>query len=306
METAKTPVNYLFGLDLVRVVALGLVTAQHAFSLLEMEASTIVGQLSIGQIGVAMFLMVSGYLASESRRPPVNWLVQRLRRVYPAYWLSLAGSFVLAGVAGHKEFDAWQVVAQFLGIGLFTHLEKLVNSPTWFVTLLLICYVGSFVGRLLKIPLTLSILAAVVFAVIVGSIERPWLFSHLLTYALACCYSGVPRGRGWQLTVPCVVVLCALAANLQPAFGYTALALAAMELALQVRQIPWLVQWLADYSYEYYLVHGVALYGAIRFLPSKPFVAVSGAIAASLMAAILLKWVMDRIDRWLFPKPAKA
>src|SRR5262245_20859503 len=152
--------GHLTGLDLLRVVALILVTAQHALTLNGLDAWTVIGGLSLGQIGVAIFLGVSGYLAVESRRPPVSWLVQRLRRLLPAYWIVIGASFMLAWATGHKRFDAWQVAAQLLGIGLFTHQDNLVNSPTWFISLLLACYAGTVAARLTRQPLLVATVAS--------------------------------------------------------------------------------------------------------------------------------------------------
>ena len=81
----------------------------------------------MGQLGVAIFLGISALLGSTSRRPPVPWLVQRLRRLFPAYWLVMIVSFILAWATGYKTFTPGQVVSQMLGLGLLTHPGSLVN-----------------------------------------------------------------------------------------------------------------------------------------------------------------------------------
>ena len=83
--------------------------------------------LDMGQVGVAIFLGISALLGSTSRRRPVPWLVQRLRRLFPAYWLVMIVSFIVAWATGYKTFTPGQVVSQMLGLGLLTHPGSLVN-----------------------------------------------------------------------------------------------------------------------------------------------------------------------------------
>src|SRR5262245_1178136 len=85
----------LVGLDVLRLGAASLVTAQHALTLTGHDAWTTYRSLNLGQLGVAIFLGISAFLGGTSRRRPAAWLVQRLRRLYPAYWLVMIASFLL-------------------------------------------------------------------------------------------------------------------------------------------------------------------------------------------------------------------
>ena len=116
-------------------------TAQHALSLTGHDARTMIGPFSVGQLGVAVLLGVSGLLASAASGSPSSWLARRLQRVYPAYWLVMLLSFALVYATGYKTFTVSQFVSQMAGTGLFTHPGSLVNVPTWFISLLLTCYV---------------------------------------------------------------------------------------------------------------------------------------------------------------------
>src|SRR4051812_222042 len=117
MAGSEAEPGHFPGLDVVRVFALCLVTMQHALGLVGHVDWTVSGRLSIGQAGVALFLGVSGFLAGRSRRRPLPWLVQRLWRIFPAYWIAIGVSFCLVGLAtGHKHFGAHQVVAQLAGV----------------------------------------------------------------------------------------------------------------------------------------------------------------------------------------------
>lgn len=96
------------GLDGIRLFAVCLVTAQHALTLVVLDNWTLFQSLNIGQFGVALFLGLSGILVGQSHRPPLPWLLQRLRRLIPAYWVAICLSFLLTWAIGHKRFDAYQ------------------------------------------------------------------------------------------------------------------------------------------------------------------------------------------------------
>jgi peptidoglycan/LPS O-acetylase OafA/YrhL len=304
--------DYFVGLDAVRFVAICLVTGQHVLTLSGCDELTVVAGLSLGQIGVAIFLAISGLLATESRRPPVEWLFQRLRRIFPAYWVVIGASLFLAWVTGYKSFGAGQVLAQSVGIGLYTHGNNLVNTPTWFVSLLLVCYLGSFVARLVGASWVVGVGATVTLAVVVASTSEPWLSAHFLTYALATTLAlASPRVR-LRLGLLSAVVLFLLAFWWQTAFGYPAVALVAVELSLLLGSVPRLIRVVAAYSYEYYLVHGIALLAMVRWLPAEPVAAVSGALVLAAAAAVALHRVVGSVEKVLkrtatsTPKPQGA
>jgi peptidoglycan/LPS O-acetylase OafA/YrhL len=298
--------GYLVGLDVVRACALGLVTAQHVLEFQGHEPRATWAGLSLGQLGVALFFAVSGLLASASRRPPLPWLFQRFQRVFPAYWIAVSASFFLAWLIGHKPFGASQVLAQLCGVGLFTHRDNLVNAPTWFVSLLLVCYTGTCLARLARAPLLLGACCALALAVVVEREEKPWLSSHLLTYALASTLALAPPGRRAPLAVVLRAALFALAFWLRAEFAYTAVALTWVGLSLGVRRAVPLLHLVTESSYEYYLVHGVVLFGIIRWWPSSPLAAAGCAIGLSAVAAVALRWTVFGLGRLAARKAGAA
>src|SRR5437879_5488844 len=101
----------LVGLDYLRVLAVGLVAIQHGLSVLDrLDDTQIVFNLNYGQVGVAIFLAVSGFLAAINPSTPLTWLWRRLMQIYPAYWVAMLISFFLTWVSGYKTFDTYQVV----------------------------------------------------------------------------------------------------------------------------------------------------------------------------------------------------
>lgn len=277
-----------------------MVVIQHTLSLADREDLTVLAGLSIGQLGVAVFLVVSGLLSCESRRTPVAWLSQRLCRVYPAFWIAMIGSFCLASMSGYKNASLGQIASQMLGTGLWTHGDELVNSPTWFVSLILACYLGTFLSRFVGRPRFVAAVCSIGLTIIVARDAAPWLQSHFLTYAVSCAIAAYPFGTIRNVTTLLIAASFGiLAVTIQPAFAYTALSLLIVELSLRLRNRPRAIRLAADYSYEFYLVHGVALAGALTLMKSSPVLAVIAALSGSAVAAVILSHVATFMVRQL-------
>ena len=292
----------LVGLDVVRVLAMSLVVTQHTMSLAGREDLTSLAGLSIGQLGVAMFLVVSGFLSFESRRTPTNWLTQRLCRVYPAFWIAMIGSFCLATLSSYKHASVGQIVSQMLGTGLWTHSDKLVNSPTWFVSLILTCHFATYLSRLIERPGLIAALSSIGLTFLVARDAAPWLLSHFLTYAVASTIAAYALGTHRKIaTLSIAGVLTILALLIQPAFAYTAISLVIVELSLLCHARSRIVKLAADYTYEFYLVHGVALAGAMTVMKSSPVLAVIAALTCSAIAAVILNHLAAFIVRQFRP-----
>ena len=295
----------LSGLDAARVVAMFMIVIQHTMSLADREDLTVIGGLSIGQLGVAIFLVVSGLLSCESRRTPVDWLSQRLCRIYPAFWIAMIGSFCLATSSGYKNASIGQIASQMLGTGLWTHPGELVNSPTWFVSLILACYLATFLSRVIGRAGLVATLSSAVLTILVARDAAPWLLSHFLTYAVSSTIAAYAFGTNRRVaTVLSAATFGIMALAIQPAFAYTALSLMIVELSLLLRSRPRAIKLAADYSYEFYLVHGVALAGALTIMKSSPVLAVIAALTGSAVAAVILNHVATFIVRQL--RPANA
>jgi peptidoglycan/LPS O-acetylase OafA/YrhL len=297
----------LVGLDVVRVLAMCLVVLQHTMSLAGRDDLTSLDGLSIGQLGVAMFLLVSGFLSFESRRTPTNWLAQRLCRVYPAFWIAMIGSFCLATLSGYKNASVGQIVSQMLGTGLWTHSDELVNSPTWFVSLILACYVATFLSRLIERPGLIAAISSIGLTFLVARDAAPWLMCHFLTYAVASTIAAYALGTHRRVASLSIAgVLTILALLIQPAFAYTAISLVVVELSLLCKARSRIVKLAAEYSYDFYLVHGVALAGAMTVMKSSPVLAVMAALMSSAVAAVILNHLAAFIVRQFRPAEART
>lgn len=287
------------GYDALRLLAILAVFYQHACTLLDCDEWVAVEGLRIGRLGTALFLGLSGYFAATTTRPPGKWLWERTRKLFPAYWIVLAISFAAAGVTGYKSFDAWQVVCQFAGIGLFTHQGQLVNVTTWFVCALFTLYVVAYLGMRTQ---GLAVLAALGIALAIG-LERSSNFETVAVHAVTFlgAYSvgrlGFPCGLSFLVAG---AVLAALSLS-TPEFRYGAMALAGLSLSTL-----WRGEWragrlIATYAYEWYLVHGLCLHAVIRIVGDRHAFVFPLAAGLSIVAAVGLRTMIDVMARTLTP-----
>jgi peptidoglycan/LPS O-acetylase OafA/YrhL len=106
-----TEANRLQGFGYLRAIAISLVLIQHQFMVLDLEHLATRFRLSGGQLGVSVFLAISGVLAAGEKRSPAKWLFARLKRVDPAFWLATLFSFEATLVSGYKKIGIYQLVS---------------------------------------------------------------------------------------------------------------------------------------------------------------------------------------------------
>ncbi len=292
------------GLDSLRLLALGLVTWQHAASVFGHYETTQWRGISPGQSGVAIFCAIAGMLAFREVPAHVGqWLKRRLLRLFPAYWIVTLLAFALTMVASEKAATAGLFVSQMLGLGYFTHGWALVNVVSWFLSLILLCYLLAAVGWSSKRPM--PILAAVAIAatlLLVFRIEVP-LSRHVLAFALAGM-AALGAFPAWLALLGGGLFLAGIVFD--PQFFYAGLALSLVWLA-GAQRLPDLpgAALPAAYSYEYFLVHGIALSAAVRLLGETPL-ALLLAIAAAMASAVLLHWLVATLMNRSARAPAVA
>lgn len=75
-------------------------------------------------------------------------------------------------------------------------------------------------------------------------------------------------------------------------FVYLAVAMGLVAIAVQIRQLPAPLRGVChtvEYAYEYFLVHGIALFGTIQFLALPPVVVVPAGIGLWMLMAFLVR-----------------
>lgn len=285
------------GLDALRIAALMLVTWQHAASVLGAYAQTQWRGISPGQTGVAIFCAISGCLAFRATpRDTDQWLVRRMLGIFPAYWLVTMAAFAVALIADSgKSLSIGLFVSQMLGVGYFTHGWGLLNVVSWFISLILLCYLLSFVAWRSTHPVVFWA-AVVVVAVLAASTRFEVVLSrHVISFALGALYARLTARGPWTFVAAALIGVGVL---WDPQMFYPGAAILTLNLAVSGHLWePSFVRRAAVYSYQYFLVHGMFLVAASKIVHS-PLALVALAVAAAMLGALALY----RLERLLLPR----
>jgi len=239
-----------------------------------------------------VFLAISGALAVVPDQPPVTWLRRRLVRVYPAFWLALLASFVATWAFGYKSFGAAQVASQLLGTGWFTHPANLVNSASWFISLLLACYATVFVARVTH---TENVVCLVVGCLAVWKGRFTGDYALLPVHMTSFFVAYLVTRAGWLRRAWVAGGLLGAASVTNPYLAYPAVGVTLISLSAWSLRSRF-VACVSGYSYEFYLVHGMFFVGIASLLPGLP---VAGMIATAIAASCAGAWILNRTVGWL-------
>lgn len=286
------------GFDYLRCLGLVLVLFQHQLSVLGCERYTFILGVNLGQLGVSVFLAVSGVLAWQSNREPDAWLIARLKTVYPAYWIATFFGFVTAAASGYKKITFYQFFSQFAGTGLFTHGMDLVNVATWFVSLLLALYLVVYVAKKLRLnDLFMFLLGSILLFVSAFVSEyNPMILVHAATFVFAAVCVRNKHDKLWCFL--CLVSLAFLFTKSKIAV-YPIISISLCHLSLRLPSAPMLVKVSAKYAYEFYLLHGIFLVGAGQVFKQLPMVSVPLGILSSICGAVFLHHSILYLRRFL-------
>lgn len=281
-----------------------LITWQHAASVLGYYEATQWQGISPGQIGVSVFCAISGFLAFYSKPASIiDWFAKRMIRIFPAYWLATIGAFALALIGSEKEITFWLFISQMLGIGYFTHGWNLINVVSWFISLLILCYLLAAISLKNGWPrLPLLIIFSFALLVCVSRTEVA-LSRHVMAFALAGILA-LPSSALFVFTISVVLLLCGL--TFDPQLFYAGFAIS---LLAWVRWVSFndhvFVNRAANFSYEYFLIHGVCLVVAIRFF-KDPWLGISLAVFVAMVGAVILNKLSNPITLFLRRKMTDA
>ncbi len=291
----KQKLVHIDSFDYLRCIGMVLVLVQHQLSVMNLKAFTSFAGISLGQIGVSIFLVLSGFLALRSNRPPKEWLIARLSRIYPAYWIATVGSFLAAIISGYKPFTLFQFFSQMAGLGLLTHRGQLINVATWFVSLLLGLYFVLFLARLTaKTNFIVTLLAGCSLVFTMLRIE-PLISAHSASFFLAAAiFEKDEHVQSFRFILPLLFVLTIPFKE----FIYPAIAISLLILTKPLSAPPIIVSFLSKYSYEFYLVHGIFIVGSYELIGQTPWAYIPIGITLSILAAIVLKQLTLYLGVW--------
>jgi peptidoglycan/LPS O-acetylase OafA/YrhL len=251
-EPVRQEHTRLSGFDWLRLFAIILVTYQHACTLLRLDSWTKLYRIDVGQFGVCIFLALSAILATQDKRTPWQWLWRRFVKIMPAYWIVMLVSFLLAWLSGHKSFDIWQFISQMLGTGFFTHPHNLVNSPTWFVSLLLALYLYTFLFRfILPNSLQATVLAITYISYASLYYKQLIVYDHISTYIICVviCLLFQQRNMQFALLLSGASLMLLSWCGVRP-LNHCACSLLLVGLFWHFPAISNIVRMLIEYSYE--------------------------------------------------------
>jgi len=115
-----------------------------------------------GEIGVDIFLLVSGFMLalSAADQPLGHYFTRRFLRIYPAYWIALTLFLVTHRIYFGSRYSLGDVIAHYIGVHAYGGLAWFadVSDAFWFISMIVSAYL---VFALLRHRLDdLSLLAA--------------------------------------------------------------------------------------------------------------------------------------------------
>lgn len=326
----------LDGLDALRGIAAMAVVLFHfttQFDKLFGHESPPLLSFPLGHYGVNLFFIISGFvifMTIERSKAPMDFVVSRFSRLYPAYWVAIALTFAIThwlGLPGHLA----DIKTALLN-GLMFHRMALgiphVDGVYWTLEVELLFYVGMFVlmttSRLRHVHGIIFVLLAIRIVYFVAQeyfgITLPWrIYRYLIIGQIAWFAIGMAMYRitfhagernswlDWVVAGAAVVVL-AVVESLEIgalAIGFGGLVLVAAKGRLKLLANP-LIVWLGSISYTLYLLHeniGWSIILSLREAGIGANIAIVLAIAASLCLASLVthlveKPMMSKIRTW--------
>lgn len=283
MSTDTAP-RRMLEIDALRgLAAMAVVLFHYTTRLQELYPATPTALWSVpwGHYGVNLFFILSGFvifMTLERAKQAMDFVVSRFSRLYPAYWFSLALTFVLTGWLGleGKTVDLSTALGNLLMFhGLFQIPH--VDGVYWTLEVELLFYCGMFAlyrcGQLPRVWLACLLLLMLRLAyyllATVWQIELSWTLSRLLilpyipwfTLGIAIYLAGPQRPardrRKAGLMAGAALASLALEDSLQ--LAALALALASVVLLASRGLLPLLklrvIVWLGAISYPLYLLH---------------------------------------------------
>jgi len=170
----------LENIDALRAIAALAVLSQHLVGNIWRAMPTDPGLLQNlaldffdwGRFGVILFFLISGYvipLSFSGPTPMRKFVISRVFRLYPAFWLSVAAMVLVLIVSGHVV-DWWQVAANLtLAYPLFGY--EALTGIYWTLIVEMLFYLVCFC----------------LFAL--GLLERPWVIATLALVGIGSAFA---------------------------------------------------------------------------------------------------------------------
>ncbi len=322
----------LISVQALRALAAWAVVCHHFMQIFfDFEARGPIGQLFIdkGAVGVDIFFVISGlviFLSTEGKAlPPARFLLYRLFRIVPAYWLYTVLMALLVVFARPLLPDQTVDWSHLLLSLLFIPTENPGGYgiyPTlnvgWTLNYEMLFYVLFAWALLFRLQVRLLVVAALLFAVCQAWTGFGWVSefyrSDIVYEFLLGIGIGMLYRRGWigpALWLPLLGIGAGLLAiyHLPPeprllnwGVPSAVLVMASMALERHVERNR-LLKLLGDCSYSVYLMHVLVLsaggYLARRYGINPYLMFVVCALAIAIGSWLSYEWVEKRSYQWL-------
>lgn len=288
-----------------------------------------------GHFGVNLFFVISGFvifMTLERTRRPMDFVVSRFSRLFPAYWVSVAVTFAVVSWAGlpGKEVTGLQALGNGLmlhGILGIPHVDGVywtLQVELFFYAWMLLLFVTGSLGKVHAALLVFIGVRLLYHVAAVGfGVDLPWRVSQVLIasyipwFALGVCVYQAARAQSLPpavLLTGGVAVTC-LAIVDGWVIGLLALVFAALVWAAASGRARWLgnpvLAFLGTISYPLYLLHENIGWVVQRAVQAQGW-SFDASIAAALMVAVgvstVLTFTVERpvmraIRRWYASRP---
>ena len=320
-------------LDALRGLAAMAVVLFHfstRFSELYPRAAPQAWSLPLGYVGVNLFFIISGFvifMTVERTARPADFVVSRISRLYPAYWVAIILTFCITHALSlpGKTVSLTTALANglmfhgFFRVGHVDGVYWTLEVELLFYALILVLFIG---GRLAKVHWVLLGLIALRltyhFAAVWWGQDWSWTVFRLLNlrniawFALGiCCYQWVQpsseRKHAALAPYTASAALLSLVLTESALAGLLGLAFGLAVLAAAQGQLRWLEArpfvWLGAISYPLYLLHENIGWAVMLKLQELNWTA-GWACAAALTLVLALsgaisRWVERPAMRWI-------
>lgn len=160
----------------------------------------------LGGVGVDLFLFLSGYgLTVSSFKKHVSTIqfyARRIIKLFIPMWIVLGMLLIFDFFILHRSYPLKEIVLSFLGFFPEADIARNINSPLWFITLILFFYIVYpffFIKEHPVLSALLMFLAA--YFVVDYGLESVWRVSHLyrvhlLAFPLGVAFAGLLYSAG--------------------------------------------------------------------------------------------------------------
>lgn len=323
-STTRPPARLAF-LDALRGIAALTVFFAHALLQISPAFTTIRYTLFyLGQTGVCIFLLVSGYVITQSisRQSFVQFWGRRFWRLFPLYWMSMTGALLLIAAGGSLEVQTTQALLLskpfYVVLANATMIQGLFGAPYllsvyWTLSLELLFYASVSLHQLMRIPvrpvlITLVLLAMAVIIERILQLVGPVLPYEVFTYlaimwcgaALAAYHAGkVSRWVAIGIFMLTIVVSSLPLDLAQGTYSWMLpqvtgrlVGFGIVAVTLVTPRYTWspVSVWLGRISYSFYLMHPLVLLAVPKIGPAG--IALIIWLSCSLgLAALTERWI---------------